>query len=616
VAAEQIDVTLEGLYQLHARIGRRSLASGDYAVFGALVQNLTAKTEARIARLKAKAAANAAPTAAAQAAAGEDKVIDVEYSVSGGDEEDKGDGTAGAQPEGQSADAPRPDAEPKGTPTHPPPGATSAGNTGTAPGGAAEPETDSAGRKKPENPKGHGRNGASAYANAKHFFHKLMLGTIGSLCTCGDGRMRSNRERVTIRVIGQPLFAAEAHHYEQARCKMCNRIVTAPGPEAVLQGVGSKYVVYDWSACALLIVMHYFAGAPFKRLESLHAGWKVPFADANQWDVVNKSDDHLKPLFNALERVGMRTATSLGIDDTGGVVLSILRQLKAEIAALKKLGESTDDVRNGVNATGVYLEIPDGVVILYYTGLHHAGEIFDRLMKHRQAGDGPLVKVTDGASKNFDHTYDAELDELIEAVCNAHCYLKWLAIKDKHPVQYAVAGEVYKKVFDNDDIAKKGGMTPAERMAYHAEHSRPLMEKLKAMCVDLLAQNLVEPKSALWGPVSFVINQWRRLTKFYEKPGVPLHTNLVEQILITVTRYLAGSFNYQTPNGAEVGDRHMSLIASAKANDVEPVAYLEHCLRNHEDLAKRPEYYLPWVYRDRMKQLDSPLDAIQIRVVC
>jgi hypothetical protein len=63
-------------------------------------------------------------------------------------------------------------------------------------------------------------------------------------------------------------------------------------------------------------------------------------------------------------------------------------------------------------------------------------------------------------------------------------------------------------------------------------------------------------------------------------------------------RYLAPSFNYQTETGAEVGDRMMSLIATAHANGVEAVSYLEHCLRNADDLAKRPEQYLPWVYRD------------------
>ena len=82
-------------------------------------------------------------------------------------------------------------------------------------------------------------------------------------------------------------------------------------------------------------------------------------------------------------------------------------------------------------------------------------------------------------------------------------------------------------------------------------------------------------------------------------PGVPLDTNLVEQALIIPVRYLAGSFNYQTEDGAVVGDHLMSLIATARANGVEPVAYLTECLRCHEDLATRPDHYLPWTYRER-----------------
>jgi len=39
-------------------------------------------------------------------------------------------------------------------------------------------------------------------------------------------------------------------------------------------------------------------------------------------------------------------------------------------------------------------------------------------------------------------------------------------------------------------------------------------------------------------------------------------------------RYLSGSFNYKTVDGADVGDHLMSLIATARANGVEPVAYL------------------------------------------
>jgi hypothetical protein len=145
-------------------------------------------------------------------------------------------------------------------------------------------------------------------------------------------------------------------------------------------------------------------------------------------------------------------------------------------------------------------------------------------------------------------------------------------------------------------------------MLYHREHSKPQMLRLWQMCQDKAHGKLVEPNSSLWEPISFVINQWLRLTKFYEVAGVPLDTNVVEQTLIIPVRYLAGSFSYKTQNGADVGDRHMSLIATANANGVEPVAYLTECLRNHEDLAKRPEYYLPWVYRDRLEALDGDPD--------
>ena len=129
------------------------------------------------------------------------------------------------------------------------------------------------------------------------------------------------------------------------------------------------------------------------------------------------------------------------------------------------------------------------------------------------------------------------------------------------------------------------------------------------MCEEKITSKLVEPSSRLWEPLTFVINQWDRLTRFCDVPGVPLDTNLVEQALIMPVRYLAGSFNYHTEDGAVVGDHAMSLIATARAHDVEPVAYLTECLRCHQDLAKNPNQYLPWVYRERLRARREDVDA-------
>jgi len=344
------------------------------------------------------------------------------------------------------------------------------------------------------------------------------------------------------------------------------------------------------------------AGAPFKRLEALHRGWGVPLPDANQWRIVDKCDDLLAPLYRALERHAIQNATIFRFDDTGSMIIETRRQIQQELRECARLGESTRNVRTGINATGCYIETDEVNIVLFFTGRHHAGEIADRLLEHRRASTKKLVALTDAASKNFSH---AHADQLEQAVCNAHCYLKFRAVKDSFPAEYAIAGEVYAKVFDNDDKAKALGLDAQGRMLYHREHSKPQMLKLWRMCKDKTDGNLVEPNSPLWEPISFVIHQWPRLTKFYEVPGVPLDTNLVEQALILPVRYRAGSFAYKTQNGADVGDRQMSLIATAHANGVEPVAYLTACLRNHEDLAKRPDHYLPWIYRDRLDELDT-----------
>jgi transposase len=578
-ATKRIDVTLEELHQLRGRIGKSALDADDWPLVGALVEKLIDRTEARQRRLLEKiAAAEEESQAATGPAAAGDSAVDSDGSSDGLGSSDTVPSENGTEAE-----------------------CSMGGRAGGVAADDAEAKT-----KVP----GHGRNGADAYTNAKHVFHKLLLGIIGTLCErCKIGRMTRYREKVTVRVVGQPLFGAEVHHAEQARCRNCGNIIRAAALTAVLEGVGSSYVTYDWSACAMLIVMHYFGGAPFKRLESLHEGWGVPLADANQWNIVDQSDDLLLPLYKAIERHGIEQAKNLRIDDTGSMVIETQRKIQAEIAALERVGESTRNVRTGINATGVYIETDDATVILFYTGRHHAGEIIDQLLVHRKNTTKRLVKVTDAASKNFDHAHQ---DKLIEATCNAHALLKFRAIKDKFSAEYAIVGEIYKKVFDHDDEAKARGMTPIERMHYHREHSKPLMQQLKAMCVDKIKSKLVEPNSPLWEPLSYIINQWSRLTKFYEEPGVPLDTNVLEQSLIIPVRYLAGSFNYQTDNGATVGDHHMSLIATARKNDVEPVAYLTDCLRNHEDLKKRPEYYLPWIYRQRLADKDiSPDPARQ-----
>jgi hypothetical protein len=254
VKTERMDVTLEGLRDVHRRIGVQKLEEGDWPLVGALVLNLIARVERQQERMLAKIRA-----AAARSRPG-DETDDTQPDCGGHDE------TRGAASQGEQLAPPAASAcgSPEPEPTNPSDVAVD------QPTGGAQV-------------KGHGRNGAGAYTAAQHVWYALVAGILGMVCErCGAGRMGRYREKVVIRIVGQPLLQAMLHHYEQARCKICGYIVRATGPAYVLEGIGTSYVTYDWSACAMLIVMHYFAGAPFKRLESLHQSWGIPLADANQ----------------------------------------------------------------------------------------------------------------------------------------------------------------------------------------------------------------------------------------------------------------------------------------------------------------------------------------------
>ena len=218
--ATRIDVTLEGLSQLQERIDRRQLEGEDWVVIGALVSARIARTVARQARLKAKAARQAAQEKARQSEAGP---------VNGLGHSPEAEDTAATGESGES--------------TFP----------GEEASGRGEPAcADSTEQDPPK--KGHGRNGAGAFLNATKSVHALADGILGAICAlCGVGRVFRYRDKVILRVVGQPIFAAVRHHFEQGRCRLCGAIFTAEGGEQVLRGgVGTSYILYDWSACAML----------------------------------------------------------------------------------------------------------------------------------------------------------------------------------------------------------------------------------------------------------------------------------------------------------------------------------------------------------------------------
>jgi len=66
---------------------------------------------------------------------------------------------------------------------------------------------------------------------------------------------------------------------------------------------------------------------------------------------------------------------------------------------------------------------------------------------------------------------------------------------------------------------------------------------------------------------------------------------------------------YKTQNGAQVGDLFMSLIYTCQLSGTDPFDYLTQLQKHAEDLAQRPQVWMPWNYRQTPAPAGAHVDS-------
>jgi hypothetical protein len=116
--------------------------------------------------------------------------------------------------------------------------------------------------------------------------------------------------------------------------------------------------------------------------------------------------------------------------------------------------------------------------------------------------------------------------------------------------------------------------TPAERLAYRQQHAQPVLAELR----DWLEQSLpqVPPKSATGKALNYLHNEWDKLIRYLDDGRLEMDNNLAEN---GIRPFVIGRKNWlfsDSVNGVKASANLYSLIETAKANDLEPYAYLRH----------------------------------------
>jgi transposase len=453
-----------------------------------------------------------------------------------------------------------------------------AGMQGTSKTSEGKSATGTTEKQKQKTP-GHGRNGASDYDNARQI--KVPHATLkpGDRCPgCLKGKVYEQQEpRRLVRIVGQAPLTATIYALQCFRCNLCGEIYCADAPE----GVGEEK--YDESAAAMIAQLKYGSGIPFYRLEQLEKSLGIPLPASTQWEIVEERAELIKAARDELIRQGAQGEV-LHNDDTHMKVLALRRAIAEEA------GE-----RTGIFTSGVVSTTEGHKLALFFTGRQHAGENLGEVLKRRSAELPPPIQMSDALSRNAPKSID-----ILVGKCLAHGRRQFVKITPNFPQQCRHVLEALGEVYHNDQLARERGFTRIERLHFHQQHSRPIMDDLQKWLDMQLKQNKVEPNSGLGKAISYMLKHWHGLTLFLREPGAPLDNNLVERALKKAILHRKNSLFYKTLNGAEVGDLYMSLIHTCELNDVNPFDYLMELQRHSEELGAKPAEWMPWSYRDTL----------------
>jgi transposase len=441
----------------------------------------------------------------------------------------------------------------------------------------ADPSKDS---DKPREPrKGHGRLGADSYTGGRlvKLAHPTL--TSGDPCPeCPKGKVYELALPSTVvKIVGGAPLQATVYELSRLRCNLCGQIFTTPAPVEANQGK------YDDSAPAMIAVLKYGCGMPFYRLEKLQESLGMPVPASTQWEILDEAVKSVEPAFEALVRKAA-AGDILHNDDTTAKILSLLEE------------QNEESERKGIFTTGIVSVKDDRQIAIFMTGRNHAGENLRELLKDRAKSLAPPIQMCDASSRNVPKEF-----QTILANCLAHARRQFADVAEAFPEECRQVIDLLGKVYYHDGLARERKLDPDERLAFHQEKSGPVMGELKTWCDRQISEKLVEPNSGIGKAIQYLLNHWEKLTRFLKVPNAPLDNNICERALKRAVLNRKNSLFFKTENGAHVGDVFLSLIHTCQLSGENPFDYLTRVVRNAPEVARAPDQWLPWNYRENLK---------------
>ncbi|MDZ7651381.1 MAG: IS66 family transposase [Burkholderiaceae bacterium] len=392
-------------------------------------------------------------------------------------------------------------------------------------------------------------------------------------CRCGCALKRIGEDVAEKLDYVPGVFTVERHVRGKWVCAACQTLVQAPVPAHVIdKGLPTTGLL------AQVLVAKYADHLPLYRQETIfeRAGLALPRSTLAQW--VGACGVELQPLVDAL-KTAILAQPVLHADETPVAMLKPGLG-KTHRAYLWSYGSTVFDP-----IKGVVFDFADS-----------------RAGRHVQAflgADGP--DGSDGGWRGTlvcdDYVAYKSLfgKRIIEAGCLAHARRKFFDLWANH--KSALAEQALAFFRDLYEVEREvQALVVDERRRIRQLKAKPVAEDLQAW---LITQRQKVPEgSATAKAIDYSLNRWTALTRYLGDGRLPADNNWIENRIRPIA---LGRANWLFAGSLRAGQRAaaiMSLIGSAKMNDLDPYAYLRDVLeRLPTHPASRIDELLPHRWR-------------------
>jgi len=212
---------------------------------------------------------------------------------------------------------------------------------------------------------------------------------------------------------------------------------------------------------------------------------------------------------------------------------------------------------------------PEQPIILYDYDASRSQSVPSRLL----AGYAGYLQ-TDGYS-GYNAVVNA--NQLVHVGCMAHARRKFSEAvkaqgknKKAGKAQHGLA--LIQKLYRVEKQAR--AFSPEERHTHRHEHAKPILERMRRWLDEGLPT--VPPGTATGKALNYLNNEWGKLIRYLDDGRLEIDNNLAEN---AIRPFVIGRKNWlfsQSVAGVKASANLYSLIETAKANGLEPYAYLRH----------------------------------------